>query len=193
MSVATALKFPRPVIPDFDQRSGSTDNMYRLDGTFEGVHPAAPAARLPLADAPENEPPLQQDWSHLIDLMQTRFDECREIKSQAEEQDRRVSELLDRVRDDIRSARERVAAAEAYAQDVETQAEVRIKALEERAAAAQAYAMDVQKRAEALVKAAEERAAAAEQRARSAETWLSRVYETISGECSAKPPAAPAA
>lgn len=188
MSVATALKFPRPVIPDFDQRSGSTDNMYRLDGTFEGAHPAA-AARLPVADGPERDAPLQQDWSHLIDLMQTKFDECREIKSQAEEQDRRVSELLDRVRDDIRSARERVAAAEAYAQDVETQAEVRIKALEERAAAAQAYAMDVQKRAEALVKAAEERAAAAEQRARSAETWLSRVYETISGECSAKPPA----
>ncbi|GJD96740.1 hypothetical protein OCOJLMKI_3965 [Methylobacterium iners] len=190
--MASALKFPRPVIPDFDQPSGGRDNRYRLDEAFDGLHPAMPVP-LSLAGIPESEHPLQQDWSHLIDLMQTKFEECREIKSQAEEQDKRVSELLDRVRDDIRAARERVAAAEAYAQDVETQAETRIKALEERAASAQAYAMDVQKRAEAMVKAAEERAAAAEERARLAETWLSRVYETISGECSAKPDAASAA
>ena len=65
-----------------------------------------------------------------------------------------MRELLERVREDMKAANERAAAAEAHARDVQT-------------------------RTDALLRAANERVKAAEDRAKTAEEWLAQVSQTL--------------
>jgi hypothetical protein len=81
----------------------------------------------------------------------------RELKADAEDQEIHVRDLLEKVREDIKAANDRMQTAEAHA-------------------------LDVQKRAGALVAAAEERAKAAEERARTAESWLLLVKKAFTEE-----------
>lgn len=102
-----------------------------------------------------------QDWSKLIDRIQHAAGHVRDVKAQAHEQDLRVQQLLDRVREDMKAAADRVRAADARV-------------------------VEMQARSEALLKAADHRVKEAEDRARIAEEWLARVYDTIDSEFTIK-------
>ena len=110
---------------------------------------------------PSNKPPAREsapdDWSDLVDRVRATAARVREVEADAAEQELRVRDLLERVREDIRAAHDRTQAAEAHARDVQI-------------------------RSEALLKAADERVRAAEERARIAESWLTLVKKTFAEE-----------
>jgi hypothetical protein len=110
------------------------------------------ARDLPLT---RHSPP--EDWSDLIEQVRREAARVRDVEAQAEEQELHVRELLERVREDIKSANDRAQAAEAHA-------------------------LDIQRRAGALLAAADERVKAAEERARVAESWLQLVKKTFAEE-----------
>lgn len=102
-------------------------------------------------------PSRPQDWSTLVDQVQSAAVRMRSVEASAQEQDLRVQQILDKVRADIAEAEDRVRAADARL-------------------------LDANERAAALLTAAEERIQEAEQRARIAEEWLARVEKTITSE-----------
>ena len=103
-----------------------------------------------------------RDWSKLIDRIRQAAEQVRAVQAHAYNQELRVQDVLDRVRDDVRNAAERVRSAEART-------------------------AEIQSRADALLKAADEKAKAAEERARAAEDWLARVYDAVATEFAAEP------
>lgn len=113
------------------------------------------------ADAALNHRATPQDWSDLIDRVRMAANRVREAEADAHEQETRVRELLDRVREDMKVAHERIKAAEAHAQEIQT-------------------------RSDALLKAADARTKDAEERARTAEAWLAKISSTITEEFAAK-------
>lgn len=109
------------------------------------------------SDLPAARRSPSQDWSELVDRVRMTANRIRELKADAEDQEIHVRDLLEKVREDIKAANDRMQTAEAHA-------------------------LDVQKRAGALVAAAEERAKAAEERARTAESWLLLVKKAFTEE-----------
>ena len=106
------------------------------------------------SDLPLTRHSAPEDWSDLVDRVRTTAARVREVEADAQEQESRVRDLLERVREDIKAAHDRTQAAEAYAREVQI-------------------------RSEALLKAADERVKAAEERARIAESWLTLVKKTF--------------
>ena len=98
-----------------------------------------------------------EDWSDLVERVRMTAARIREVEADAQEQELRVRDLLERVREDIKAAHDRTQAAEAHARDVQI-------------------------RTESLLKAADERVKAAEERARIAESWLTLVRKTFAEE-----------
>lgn len=96
-------------------------------------------------------------WADLIERVRAAAHHVRQTEADAEQQERRVQDLLEKVREDIAHANDRVKAAEARAREIEARAEVSIRT-------------------------AEARAEAAEKRAAVAEEWLTRVHEAITRE-----------
>ncbi|WP_289015452.1 hypothetical protein [uncultured Methylobacterium sp.] len=119
-----------------------------------GVEPASFAQEVSSVPNPALD---ARQWSELIKRVRAAANQLRQTEADAEEQERRVQDLLGKVREDIAHAGERVKAAEARAREIEARAEVSIRA-------------------------AEARAEAAEKRAAVAEEWLSRVQEAIARE-----------
>lgn len=99
--------------------------------------------------------PASGDWSNLIEQIRAAAKHARDVESKAQEQELRVQQLLEQVRQDLQEARARVEAAEERSRDAQAQAD-------------------------AQVSAAEERTRAAEERAQTAEHWLVRVRDAIS-------------
>jgi len=120
---------------------------------------------MPLGDA-DTVPPTRQspphDWTKLIERVQRAAQHSRDVEAQAQEQELRVQQLLEQVREDIRRA-------------------------EDRARAAEDRAREFHARAEALVRAADERTKRAELRADTAERWLGLVQDTLTTEFSGLP------
>lgn len=125
----------------------SLANILRVIGPLDKLSSDLPLTR--------HSPP--QDWSDLIERVRAAAARVREVEADAHDQELRVRELLDRVREDM-------------------------KAVNDRALAAEAHARDVQARTDALLRAAEERVRAAETRAQIAEEWLAQVSQTIVDE-----------
>ena len=123
----------------------------RLDGLLQVVSPANVGVTHPTRQSGP------QDWTALIDRVQSAAKRTREVEAQAHEQELHVRQILDEVRSDIAEADERVRVAEARVRDV-------------------------QARAATQIRAADARAEAAEERARSAEAWLARIGEAIAAE-----------
>ena len=88
----------------------------------------------------------QQDWSSLLIRIKQAGTHMRDLKSQSEEEDIRVQELLDQVRLDMKAASDRVRAAEQRALDIEERASRLIRAAEKRAEAAEHDAQLLQDR-----------------------------------------------
>jgi hypothetical protein len=106
------------------------------------------------SDLPAAQRSHSQDWSELVDRARMTAARIRELEADAEDQELHVRELLEKVREDIKAANDRMQTAEAHA-------------------------LDVQRRAGALLAAAEERVKAAEERARIAESWLLQVKKAF--------------
>lgn len=109
------------------------------------------------SDLPPTRYSPSQDWSDLIERVRSAAARVREVEADAHEQELRVRELLERVREDMKAANERAAAAEAHVRDVQT-------------------------RTDALLRAANERVKAAEDRAKTAEEWLAQISQTLEEE-----------
>lgn len=122
----------------------SLSNVLRVIGPLDGLSMDMPLTR--------HSPP--EDWSDLIERVRVTAARVREVEADAEEQELRVRDLLERVREDIKAANDRTQAAEAHARDIQI-------------------------RTEALLKAADERVKAAEERARIAESWLTLLRKTF--------------
>lgn len=136
----------------------SLSNVLRLVGSFDDLDDGLPP----------NPPPPVPDWSGVIERVHQAATRVREVEAQAHEQELRVQELLQRVREDVNRAAERARAADARAADLQTQCET-------------------------LLKAADERVKAAEERARIAEGWLAQVYDAIVSEFGTEPDGKPTA
>lgn len=124
----------------------------RLESLLRVVGPAADGTA---------EPPTRQsapqDWTTLIERVQSAAKHTRAVEAQAQERELRFQQIFEQMQEDIAAANERVRAAEAQVRDV-------------------------QARAGAQIMAADERTKAAEERARSAEDWLGRVHEAVLSE-----------
>ena len=136
--------------PSPDARAAARTS--RIDGSLQRVAPPADSA-----GAPATRQAVPQDWTILIERVQSAAKRTREVEAQTREQDLHVQRILDEVRSDIAEADERTRIAEAQLRDV-------------------------QARAAAQIRTAEARAKAAEARAQSAEEWLARLQETILNE-----------
>ncbi len=112
-----------------------------------------PLDNLSLDTAPTRESP-SHDWSDLIEKVREAANRVRQAEADSQEQELRVREVLERVREDMKVANERAIAAEVNARDV-------------------------QLKTDALLKAASARVEAAENRARIAEEWLAKVSQAI--------------
>lgn len=144
--------------------------MEAWDGQAHAGVDAATGTALRIVSAPFGEddavsptrqsPP--QDWAKLIERVQRAAQHSRDVEAQAQEQELRVQQILEQVRDDIRRA-------------------------EDRARSAEDRARDFHARAEALVRAADERTKHAEARAETAERWLALVQDTLNTEFSGLP------
>ncbi|MGH1592277.1 hypothetical protein ACRBEV_32665 (plasmid) [Methylobacterium phyllosphaerae] len=131
--------------------------------TSTGSPLKAVTAMCELAQAPTQRSPPQK-WDALIQRVHAAARQSREAEAQAREQEARIGQILEEVREDINSANERARLAEAKARDVQIRAEVQIRAAEDRAKVAEAHAQS------------------AEDRAQHGEQWLVRVQETILSE-----------
>lgn len=150
-------------------RNRPADKSKQASGLEAEVNPSSAVKAVPPpGDLVRPQPPTQQlppqEWKALIQGVQAVARRSREMEIQAHEQETRVGQVLEEVREDINAANQRARDAEANAREVQARAEAQILAAEERA------------------KAAEARAQEAEERAQHAEGWLACVQETILSE-----------
>lgn len=146
---------PKPSTPAPDPKVPPGPS--RLESLLRVVGPVADVA----AEAPTRQS-APQDWTTLIERVQSAAKHTRAIEAQAQERELRFQQIFDQMQEDIAAANDRVRAAEAQVRDV-------------------------QARAGAQIMATEERAKAAEERARSAEEWLGRVHEAVLSEFAGLP------
>ena len=142
---------------DFDLQESISKILHHVQVTKLSENKAgAPVSHNEIAPTPKPVLDCGQ-WADLIERVRAAAHHLRQTEADAEQQDRRVQDLLEKVREDVAHASERVKAAEARAREIEARAEVSIRA-------------------------AEARAEAAEKRAAVAEEWLTRVQDAITRE-----------
>lgn len=145
LSQATGIEYPSRSHDQSDPPAVS--NVLRIPTTLDE----------PSSDLPTTRSAPAEDWSHLVEQVRMTAARLREVEADAEEQELRVQDLLQKVREDMQAAADRVQAAEAHARDI-------------------------QSRTEALLKAADQRVKAAEERAQVAEGWLKVIKKTFAEE-----------